>query len=41
MYISRGTVKNHLSNIYKKLDVRNRVELTVASATRTPDQCAG
>jgi predicted ATPase/DNA-binding CsgD family transcriptional regulator len=38
MYISRGTVKNHLSHIYKKLDVSNRVALTAATATRTPDQ---
>ena len=40
MYISRGTVKNHLSHIYKKLDVSNRVALTAATATRTPDQPA-
>ena len=31
MYVSRGTVKNHLSHIYKKLDVRNRVELTATA----------
>ena len=27
MFISRGTVKVHLSHIYAKLDVRNRSEL--------------
>jgi DNA-binding CsgD family transcriptional regulator len=33
MFISRGTVKIHLSHIYAKLGVRNRSELT-AYATR-------
>jgi DNA-binding CsgD family transcriptional regulator len=33
MFISRGTVKIHLSHIYAKLGVRNRAELT-AEATR-------
>ncbi|MCA1841710.1 MAG: LuxR C-terminal-related transcriptional regulator, partial [Actinobacteria bacterium] len=28
MFISRGTVKVHLSHIYAKLDIRNRAELT-------------
>ena len=27
LFISEGTVKNHIYNIYKKLDVRNRTEL--------------
>jgi DNA-binding CsgD family transcriptional regulator len=27
LFISRGTVKIHLSHIYAKLDVRNRTEL--------------
>jgi DNA-binding CsgD family transcriptional regulator/tetratricopeptide (TPR) repeat protein len=36
MFISRGTVKTHLSHIYAKLDVRNRSELA-AVAMRRPD----
>jgi DNA-binding CsgD family transcriptional regulator len=28
LYISSGTVKNHLYNIYEKTGVRNRVELS-------------
>ncbi len=40
LFISRGTVKAHLSHIYKKLGVSNRVALTAATATRTPDQPA-
>jgi DNA-binding CsgD family transcriptional regulator len=35
MFISRGTVKVHLSHIYAKLDVRNRSELTALVARRT------
>jgi DNA-binding CsgD family transcriptional regulator len=35
MFISRGTVKVHLSHIYAKLDVRNRSQLA-AVATRRP-----
>jgi predicted ATPase/class 3 adenylate cyclase/DNA-binding CsgD family transcriptional regulator len=34
MFISRGTVKIHLSHIYAKLDVRNRAELTALVARR-------
>lgn len=33
MFISRGTVKVHLSHIYAKLGVRNRSEVA-AEATR-------
>lgn len=40
MYISRGTVKTHLSHAYKKLGVSNRFELTAASAARTSEQRA-
>jgi len=36
MFISRGTVKIHLSHIYSKLDVRNRSELTARVTQRTP-----
>jgi predicted ATPase/class 3 adenylate cyclase/DNA-binding CsgD family transcriptional regulator len=35
MFISRGTVKIHLSHIYAKLDVRNRSELTALVTSRT------
>lgn len=28
LFISKNTVKVHLTNIYKKLGIRNRVELT-------------
>jgi predicted ATPase/class 3 adenylate cyclase/DNA-binding CsgD family transcriptional regulator len=34
MFISRGTVKVHLSHIYAKLDVRNRSELAALAARR-------
>jgi DNA-binding CsgD family transcriptional regulator len=30
IFVSRGTVKMHLSSIYRKLDVRGRVELAAA-----------
>jgi DNA-binding CsgD family transcriptional regulator len=36
MFISRGTVKTHLSHIYAKLDLRNRAELTAEAAQRLP-----
>jgi DNA-binding CsgD family transcriptional regulator len=36
MFISRGTVKVHLSHIYSKLDVGNRSQLTTIVARRTP-----
>jgi DNA-binding CsgD family transcriptional regulator len=36
MFISRGTVKVHLSHIYAKLDVRNRAELAAEAARRLP-----
>jgi predicted ATPase/DNA-binding CsgD family transcriptional regulator len=36
MFISRGTVKSHLSHIYAKLGVRNRAELTAEAAQRLP-----
>ena len=35
MFISRGTVKIHLSHIYAKLNVRNRSELTAQVTQRT------
>jgi DNA-binding CsgD family transcriptional regulator len=34
MFISRGTVKTHLSHIYTKLDVRNRSELAAEAMRR-------
>jgi DNA-binding CsgD family transcriptional regulator len=34
MFISRGTVKTHLSHIYAKLDVRNRSELAAVAMRR-------
>ena len=34
MFISRGTVKIHLSHVYAKLDVRNRSELAALVARR-------
>ena len=27
LFIEEGTVKNHLTNIYKKLSIKNRTEL--------------
>ena len=36
MFISRGTVKTHLSHIYAKLDVRNRSELASLVTRREP-----
>ncbi|HEX8065988.1 MAG TPA: tetratricopeptide repeat protein [Thermoleophilaceae bacterium] len=36
MFISRGTVKSHLSRIYAKLGVRNRSELTAEAARFLP-----
>ncbi len=36
MFISRGTVKIHLSHIYTKLDVRNRSQLTALVTSRRP-----
>jgi predicted ATPase/DNA-binding CsgD family transcriptional regulator/class 3 adenylate cyclase len=38
MFISRGTVKVHLSHIYAKLDIRNRAELAAEAARRLPTQ---
>ncbi len=34
MFISRGTVKVHLSHIYAKLGIRNRAELTAVATRR-------
>ena len=34
IFISRGTVKVHLSHIYAKLGIRNRSELTAEAARR-------
>ncbi|HEX8647377.1 MAG TPA: LuxR C-terminal-related transcriptional regulator [Thermoleophilaceae bacterium] len=36
MFITRGTVKSHLSHIYAKLGVRNRAELTAEAARHLP-----
>lgn len=38
MFISRGTVKVHLSHIYAKLDVHNRAELAAEAARRQPPE---
>lgn len=35
MFVSRGTVKNHLSHVYAKLGVKNRSELAAAAARRS------
>lgn len=35
MFISRGTVKVHLSHIYGKLELRNRAELAKLAAGRS------
>jgi DNA-binding CsgD family transcriptional regulator len=40
MFISRGTVKTHLSHIYAKLGVRNRSELTAEAMHRLEDEQA-
>lgn len=37
LFMSRSTVKAHLSHIYTKLDVSNRQELVAVAATRTHD----
>ena len=34
MFISRGTVKVHLSHVYAKLNLRNRSELATRAARR-------
>ncbi len=34
MFISRATVKAHLSHIFQKLDVRNRADLAAKAARR-------
>jgi DNA-binding CsgD family transcriptional regulator len=36
LFMSRRTVESHLSNIYRKLDVRSRTELSRALTTRLP-----
>jgi DNA-binding CsgD family transcriptional regulator len=36
MFVSRGTVKTHLSHVYAKLGVRNRSELATRAAGRHP-----
>lgn len=36
MFISRGTVKIHLSHVYAKLGIKNRSELAAAAARRAP-----
>jgi predicted ATPase/DNA-binding CsgD family transcriptional regulator len=40
MFITRGTVKVHLSHIYGKLGVQNRAELAAEAARRMPVQSA-
>ena len=35
MFVSRGTVKNHLSHVYAKLGVKNRSELAAAAVRRS------
>ncbi len=41
MFITRGTVKTHLSHIYTKLNLRNRSELAAEAARRQPETAAG
>jgi predicted ATPase/DNA-binding NarL/FixJ family response regulator len=41
LFMSRGTVKTHLSHIYAKLGIANRTELTVAAIGRSPVDRAG
>jgi DNA-binding CsgD family transcriptional regulator len=41
MFISRGTVKIHLSHVYAKLGVRNRSELTAQASQRSAGQGHG
>jgi DNA-binding CsgD family transcriptional regulator len=36
MFISPGTVKTHLRNIFKKVDVHRRSELTAEAVRRGP-----
>jgi DNA-binding NarL/FixJ family response regulator len=36
MLVTEQTVKNHLHNIFDKLDVSDRVELALHSVTLTP-----
>jgi DNA-binding NarL/FixJ family response regulator len=36
MFISPGTVKTHVSHIFRKLDVHNRAELTAQAIQRDP-----
>jgi predicted ATPase/DNA-binding CsgD family transcriptional regulator len=38
MFVSRGTVKNHLSHVYAKLGVKSRSELAAATARRSEPQ---
>lgn len=41
LFIARGTVKMHLSSVYRKLGVANRTELAVASRDTTPPHAVG
>jgi predicted ATPase/DNA-binding CsgD family transcriptional regulator len=41
LFIARGTVKMHLSGVYRKLGVANRTELAAAIATHTSAQSIG
>jgi DNA-binding CsgD family transcriptional regulator len=36
LFMSRATVKAHLSHVYAKLNVANRTELAALAVTRTP-----
>lgn len=37
LYLSEKTVRNHVSHVLAKLDLRNRVQLAVYSTTKRPD----
>ena len=37
LFMSRGTVKTHLSHVYAKLDVSNRTELAAVAAGQLRD----
>ncbi|HCT81518.1 MAG TPA: LuxR family transcriptional regulator [Micromonosporaceae bacterium] len=41
LFMSRATVKTHLSHVYTKLDIANRTELATLAATRLPSRDRG